>query len=219
MLGALEVKTVIALAQQHQEKWKPLHTAILDCLLAHRNPQSGKCCPSQEVIASHSNAGMRTVQRAIAELEIWGIISASQLRRTAPNQYEINFAPVAAPQQLTLELERRPATVGGPRPAKNPVGGPPTVADRSSIEAQEEAKGEKRAGKPPAPLNSSTYAQSDFDARDWRVLQREISNMREATLGVRKAELVNPKEFFRIACTRAGISVDRGSKLYRQMAS
>ena len=106
MHSALEVKDMIVLIDQHRGKWRQGHSVILACLLAHRNAESGKCCPSQGVIAAYCVMDPRTLRRYLAELEAWGIITKTRPGRTATNQYTISLKLLSLPRQLDLELSR-----------------------------------------------------------------------------------------------------------------
>lgn len=259
MFGALEAKTVTALVAQHRATWKPAHTAILDCLLAYRNPKSGLCCPDQQTIASHLNVCRRTVLRHLAELELWGVLRTKRKPRVA-NQYAILFALPAVPgEQLDLFAPAPAATVATSetkvpaRETKMPI--PETIAAntarrrpvydastyheckatlemfrRHDLAAPERRRQLLQLGYPaelveyldrdPAlerAAGACNYRQADFDARDWRKLQREVALMREATIGGR--ERVDPDTFFRMACERAGISEARGEQLYGRMVA
>ena len=270
MLGALEAKTVTALVEHHRDKWKPLHSAILDFLLAHRNSKSGQCCPGQETIARHCNVCKRTVQRYLEDLEAWGILIAHQVSSRAAfllNQYEIRFALPTIPTEPAKQLElfasvasapdapdapdatkaKAPAKVKTPerdisRPTPTPGRRRPVFDSgtfdrckgelealrRDAIESPERRRRLLRLGFPAELVEyldrdpeleraGPVFGQGDFDARDWRKLQRELSNMREASIGARGR--ADPETFFRVACERAGISVIRGEQLYGRMVT
>lgn len=51
-----------------------LHFAILSCQLAHLDPRTGACFPSQEVMAALFNVRVRTVRRGFADLLAWGAV-------------------------------------------------------------------------------------------------------------------------------------------------
>lgn len=80
MFGAREVKSVSRFAREHAGEWKPIHSSLIACLQAHRNPQSGRCCPSRRLMAEYCNVSERTIDRAIAQLRSWGAIRSAQLR-------------------------------------------------------------------------------------------------------------------------------------------
>lgn len=97
MLGALEVKAVNRLAALHAGEWKIIHTAVIDCILAHHNRRTGLCWPERKAIASHCNVSERTVDRAIAKLLAWGAIERLQPRSLASGQFR--------PRQFTFQFE------------------------------------------------------------------------------------------------------------------
>ena len=94
MFGALELKAVNRFAAQHPE-WRPIHTAVIGCLLAHRHPHSKQCTPSRRLVAESCGTSERTVDRAIAQLKSWGAIKTSQLKlfgnSWGPAQYTFLF--------------------------------------------------------------------------------------------------------------------------------
>src|SRR6202034_3067995 len=87
MLGALEVKAIARLAREHRDEWKPLHTAVMGCLLAHRNRRSGRCFPERRLIAAHCNVSESTIDRAIAQLVTWRAIERQQPRAVSSQQF------------------------------------------------------------------------------------------------------------------------------------
>jgi hypothetical protein len=87
MLGALEVKAISRLVREHRAEWKPLHTAVMNCLLAHRNRRSGSCFPERKLMAAHANVSERTVDRALAQLVAWGAIEREQPRAVSGQQF------------------------------------------------------------------------------------------------------------------------------------
>jgi hypothetical protein len=87
MLGALEVKAITRFAAQHPAEWKPLHTAVLQGLLAHRNRRTGRCFPERRLLAAHCNVSERTIDRTLDQLTAWGAIERQQPRAVTSQQF------------------------------------------------------------------------------------------------------------------------------------
>ena len=97
MQGALEVKAISRLATQRGAEWKPLHTAVMGCLLAHRNRGTGHCWPDRRTIAKYCNVSERTVDRTLSQLVAWGAIEKQQPKAMAgghfrPRQFTFLFS-------------------------------------------------------------------------------------------------------------------------------
>ena len=87
MLGALEVKRVTRWAAQRGAEWKMIHTAVISCLLAHCNRQTGHCWPARKAIAAYCHVSERTVDRAIVKLIEWGAIKKQQPRGVSTGHF------------------------------------------------------------------------------------------------------------------------------------
>lgn len=87
MLGALEVKAITRFAKQHGSDWKPVHTAVLQGLLAHRNRRTGRCFPERRLLAANCNVSESTIDRTIAQLTAWGAIERQQPRALSSQQF------------------------------------------------------------------------------------------------------------------------------------
>lgn len=68
-------------------EWKPLHTAVMGCLLAHHNRHTGHCWPERRLLAAHCNVSERTIDRALAQLTAWGAIERQQPKGVSSQQY------------------------------------------------------------------------------------------------------------------------------------
>src|SRR2546423_14306767 len=88
-LGALEVKAVSRTARRLGAAWKPLHAAVLSCLLAHRN-RRGLSWPPQSVTAEFANVDPRTIARATDDLIAWGLIAKERPRALSSGQLRNN---------------------------------------------------------------------------------------------------------------------------------
>lgn len=217
MLGALEVKIVRHVAAQ-RPGWKPLHTAVLSCLLAHRNRQ-GQAWPMQELIAGFCRVSERTARRALTQLLDWGVIKPGQLRAVSsqkfgPVQYLFLFTLPQVVEENAGPSANLDRAVGQNHPE-------PSAKIECAIRKKPKDLKPERAEGDPSPkfersTNRSRPSQQDFDERDWRRLNREIDTMREA--GVGSADESDPVALFRQACARAGISTQRAADLQRKMA-
>lgn len=192
MLGALEVKIVARLARQFAE-WRPAHTAVMYCLLAHRSLRADKCWPEQDTIAKSCAMSGRAVRRVIADFRDWGVLGTEQIkavssRKFGPAQYVFHF-----------NLPHSVDESGGPT-AK--------TVGQNRTGNKEEAKRSKASNK-----GAPQFSQTDFDERDWRLLQRQMNNLSEACVGSSTEDGTG----FRKACERAGISTRRGKELYKKM--
>jgi hypothetical protein len=87
VLGHLEVKAISRLAAQRGPEWKPIHTAVMGCLLAHRNRRTGSCFPERRLLAAHCNVKERTIDRVLAQLTEWGAIERHQLRTVSSQKF------------------------------------------------------------------------------------------------------------------------------------
>ena len=108
---------MVRVAAEHRSEWKPLHTAVMSCLLAHRNRRTGDCYPRREVIAAFSNASVRTVDRAMLQLAFWGVIEREQPKAVSsgefrPAQYTFLF-PLSASEEGSNESPNPCDKIGG----------------------------------------------------------------------------------------------------------
>ena len=222
MLGALEVKAISRLAGQHGSEWKPLHTAVLGCLLAHRNRRTGSCFPERRLLAAHCNVTERTIDRTLDQLRAWGAIERQQPRALASQQFreaQYTFLFELPAVEKTCEYPPSRATNSGIAVRQiqaEPCDkiGVPIRKEEKDLEAKDQ-KG-KATAPPTRKFHSDAcpeYTQQDFDERDWRVLNREIALIRESTVGNGS----NGEDNFSRACQRAGISVRRGYELWKKM--
>ena len=219
VLGALEVKAIGRLVALHPHEWKPLHTAVLGCLLAHRNRRTGSCFPERRLLAAYCSVTERTIDRTLAQLTAWGAIEREQPRALTSQQFreaQYTFLFVLPkvlktcetncenpPSRATFSAEPCDISEGAVRHFR---GG--NKEEEKDLEAKEQStKGEA----PPPPK----FTQHDFDERDWRKLNREIATIREAGIGGGGNR--DGPDNFSIACQRAGISVRRGHELWRNM--
>ncbi len=67
---------------------------VYACLLSHADKQTGKAWPSLPTIAEKTGCGLRSVVRAVAELEIYGLLSKSLAPNgsTRSNRYTLHSA-------------------------------------------------------------------------------------------------------------------------------
>ena len=91
------MKAIARVAAQHSSEWKPIHAAVMGCLVAHRNRRTEQCSPRRKDIAAHCGVSERTIDRVIAQLEEWGAIRRHQLkalssREFRPAQYTFLFS-------------------------------------------------------------------------------------------------------------------------------
>lgn len=236
MFGAMEVKSVSRFVREHASEWRPIHSALVGCLLAHRNNRSQRCCPSRASLAKHVNVSERTVDRAMAQLRAWGAIEMTQPRllsgQMGPRQYTLALAFEPPPQDIAVSLPPRDISpqdraVSAPRDKAVSATGRQKPGDKAvtaeakafEFEAEFEAKGGSR-GHPPKPNRAS---QSDFDERDLRKLTAELATLYRQLEGARIVDSQHEREregaahsheeiFYR-ACARAGIPVARGLEL------
>lgn len=238
MFGAREVKSVSRFVQEHARAWRPIHSAILGCLLAHRNHQSQRCDPSRALLAQHCNVSERTIDRAVAQLRAWGAIATSQPRMVGRNfartQYTLLFEQAeGAPCDKAVSLSARDNGDASVRQkpgvacdssvrqtACDKAVSTEAFESRSSIEAQEEGKGEATA---PHKKPNSNFSQTDFDERDMRKLTEELAAIYRSLEGARIADSEYEREeegaahshegIFHQACARARIPVARAMEL------
>jgi hypothetical protein len=223
MLGALEVKAISRLAAKMGAEWKPLHSSILGCLLAHRNRHSGNCWPKRRLIAAHSNVSERTVDRAIEQLVRWGALARQQPRAAGQQFLEAQYSflfeiPTAVENRCEFEVK---SCANHPAPCdKITVGRAPNSAapcDKIEGVIRKEGKdleGKDRKGQTPPLQNGAGYSKADFDARDLR-------KMAEATKfwcdgnpdGRSRASGATQRRIFELICERAGITIERGLEL------
>jgi hypothetical protein len=111
MLGALEVKAIARVAAQHRSEWKPIHAAVMGCLIAHRNRRTEQCSPHRKDIAAHCGVSERTVDRIVDQLKEWGAIERQQLRalssqrfRTAQYTFLFNLPEPPAVEEPTGKI-------------------------------------------------------------------------------------------------------------------
>ena len=131
MLGALEVKAISRLAAKHGRQWKPLHTAVMGCLLAHRNRRSGYCWPRRKDIAGYCNISERTVNRIVAQLAGWGVIERQQPRAVTTRAY--------GPAQYAFLFELPQSELpqpGLPQPVEKPCANPENSSEPWDKNAQ-----------------------------------------------------------------------------------
>lgn len=74
MLGAMEAKVVTRMAADHFGEWRPVHAAVIDFLFSHFNSDSRQCNPSKNTIAGHCGCSVKTVDRVVKQLNIWGYL-------------------------------------------------------------------------------------------------------------------------------------------------
>src|SRR5579863_8025129 len=87
MLGALEVKKIVRMAAARGAAWKTVHSAVMSCLLAHHNRQTGHCWPDRKLIATFCCRSVRTVDRIIVKLVAWGCLEKQQPKALASGQF------------------------------------------------------------------------------------------------------------------------------------
>lgn len=237
MLGALEVKAITRLAARHGRDWKPIHTAVMGCLLAHRNRRSGHCWPRRKDIAAHCNVSQRTIDRAMARLTAWGAIERQQPKAVSSG----TFRPSQCTFLFELPLSELPQSVekpcgleeknceNPPKPcAKNegsraPKTGVavrhPGVARNKEVRERSEGKDLKGKGAEPPARELSNYPISQYSKRDFD--ERDLRKMAEAWkyLGKRNAEGTSrgygmtARQMFEVVCELAGITIERGLEL------
>jgi hypothetical protein len=270
MLGALEVKAISRFAAQHRAEWKPVHTAVLQGLLAHRNRRTGRCFPERRVLAANCNVSERTIDRILDQLTAWGAIERQQPRAVSSQQFreaqytflfELPQSAENAVDSQGKSCADQPSRASNSGGAVRQNSAEPCVRIEGAVRQnrgpnKEEGKDHEvkdptqrergEAPPPPQPQNENDeifqvvaspelqkmhdefwaemdeeeskprYTQQDFDERDWRKLNHQISMMREASVG-------NPggggsgEERFKQACQRAGISPRRGYELWERM--
>jgi hypothetical protein len=241
MFGALEVKIISRLAGQHSE-WKPLHSAVLGCLLAHRNRQ-GQSWPEQKTIAAFCAVSIRTIGRVLTELSDWGAIQQRQLRAlssqqlgpaqyvflfTLPQSVEEKMAPSDKSTRAVGQIQAEPSDkIEGairkkhqdlkPERAEAGTSPPPFVnpSNRWPTKAERRRDANLAVNARVKEKFRERFAQQDFDERDWRKLQEVIDRMRQASIG--SADETDRVAFFKLACERSGISTRRGNELYERM--
>ena len=162
MLGALEVKAITRLARKYGADWKPLHTAVLGCLLAHRNRRTGHCWPRRKDIAAYSNISERTVNRIMAQLTAWGAIERAAAEdccrsHVRPAQYTFLFElPQSVEKPCELEeksCENQPEpwakNEGSRGPKMAGAVGQRSVPRNKEVRERTEGKDLKGKGRPP----------------------------------------------------------------------
>jgi hypothetical protein len=87
MLGALEVKRIAKIAARHGKEWKTIHTAVLDCIYAHRNRRTKNCWPSRSLIAKHCRKSERQIDRVIKQLREWGALEHQRPRKVSNGRF------------------------------------------------------------------------------------------------------------------------------------
>jgi hypothetical protein len=136
VFGAQEVKSVSRFARENSAKWKPIHSAIVGCLMAHTNKQSGLCCPSRKLIAEHCNVSERTVDRAISQLREWGAIKTVRLKLQekvyGPAQYTLLF------DQRDIALSRSNATNSGGQRDRKTIRQRDTALSTKAVDLKQE---------------------------------------------------------------------------------
>ena len=180
MLGALEVKRVTRVATERGPAWKSIHTAVLSCLLAHRNHKTGHCWPARAVIARFCRSSERTVDRAIAKLIEWGAIERQQPRALAggtfaPVQYAFLFELPPCDKNASSRATKTQLAVRQ-KPRRN-------KEEAKDLEQAQRSKASGGRGSSPRP---GRFQQSDFDERDLRLLgaaNRQFDKLREASVG------------------------------------
>jgi len=127
MLGALEAKQIQQLSAEHRG-WRPIHSAVIAFLLAHRSGRTGLSSPSRTRLAEEVKCSLRTVTRALSDLKKWGIVEweAGGVMPNGlkyPNSYFLLAFPLytsqpcesVAPVRQTSRSSATPQ-VGHPRP-------------------------------------------------------------------------------------------------------
>jgi hypothetical protein len=221
MLGAVEVKVISRLAAQHGREWKPVHTSVMDCLLAHRNRRTGDCRPHRRTIAAHCNVSERTIDRALEQLVAWGAIDRLQPKAVASRQFRaaqyVFLFEIPQPVENLCESEDK-SCANQPEPCAKIEGGRATKstgAVRQNRGAnKEEAKDLEGKDQKRGSPRLSEFSQKDFDERDlrkmaeaWRYLAERVSPERTRGSGM------TPREMFEVACELAGITIARGIEL------
>jgi hypothetical protein len=209
MLGALEAKAVSRIARQCGAEWKPVHSAVLGCLLAYRSRRGGISWPPRQVIAEFVHASERTVDRAISRLVAWGAIERQRPRATSTQrfgtaQYTFLFELPQIEEKPCEKIEENSRAMR--QNATEPC-------DKIEAPIRKEALSTKASIKSKGP--PPKYSQQDFDERDWRQLNREINRLREAAAGTGLGGA--GEECFKIACQRAGLGLRRGYELWERM--
>lgn len=144
MFGAQEVKSVSRFARENSAKWKPIHSAIVGCLMAHTNKQSGLCCPSRKLIAEHCNVSERTVDRAISQLREWGAIKTVRLKLQekvyGPAQYTLLFDQLDTKTiwQRDTALSRSNATKTGDQRDRKTIRQRDTALSTKAVDLKQE---------------------------------------------------------------------------------
>jgi hypothetical protein len=219
MLGALEVKTISRLAAKHGRQWKPLHTAVMGCLLAHRNRRSGYCWPRRKDIAGYCNISERTVNRIVAQLAGWGVIERQQPRAVTtraygPAQYAFLFElpqSVDNPCENPNEPWAKNAQSRGPKMPRA-VG---QSCDPRNKERRERSEGKDLKGKGALPSQQfSRFSQTDFDERDLRKMAKAYEQLlRRNSEGWCRGSGMTVRQMFEYACECAGVTIARGLEL------
>jgi hypothetical protein len=239
MLGAIEVKAISKIAARHGA-WKPVHSAVLGCLLAHRNRRSSLCCPSRQTIAAFAGVSERTVDRVLSQLRGWQAISAETGRSLnqqtyAATQYSFLFelpaenSPAENPvieNEVVRNFAQEPcAKIDESRAPKS---GEPCAKIGVAVRQNEGCNKEEgkvpsknlREGLSEPPPIKSKFNQWDFDERDTRKLHAALESLHRATEGMWIVDADPPPEgaisrmqIFAEGCRRAGITVQRGLEL------
>jgi hypothetical protein len=237
MLGALEVKAITRLARERGAEWKPIHTAVMGCLLAHHNRRSGHCWPRRKDIAEHCNVCERTIDRAIARLTAWGAIERMQPKAASsqqfrPAQYVFRFVlPPGNPQDVQKPCELvdkncaylpEPCDKNGGSRATKTGGAVRHLGVARNKEVRERSKGKDlreraQSENPPSQFQNSQISQSrqkDFLERDLRKMAEawKYLTTRDAGGACRASGLSN-RQMFEAVCDLAGITIERGLEL------
>jgi len=173
MLGALEVKVIARLAAQHGSAWKPLHTAVMSCLLAHRNRRTGNCWPERKAIASYCGRSVRTVDRAVDQLVAWGAIKRQQPRAVSSQRFrEAQYVFLFELPSATSS--RATKSAGAVRQNQ------PEPCDKIGGGNKEEGKGLEQAKDP----KGKNTAPDEIPAQEDQVPEIEIPKLQQAAVRV-----------------------------------
>jgi hypothetical protein len=232
MLGALEVKAIRRLVLEYGSQWRPVHAAVMACLLAHRNRRSGNCWPHRKDVAEYCNVSLSTVDRALARLTAWGAIERMQPRAVSsqqfrPAQYTFLFPLPQSVQKAcesedkTCENQPEPCVKTGGSRASKQGGAVRHLGDARNKEVRERSKGKDLKGKGSPRGEDYEIAKSrnskqpawrdERDLRMWAMAWRKLAK-RDAS-GATACAGMSPRQIFEAACSIAGVTIARGLEL------